>query len=191
LTETSELQLVLQSQAGDRAAFEQLVRLTARGVFARLYLETGRTERAEDLCQETFLVAWRSVRQITDPNGFRPWLLSIARSVAVDSARRDGRKKRTSGGTRQQSDVLGTIPDHRSQSPPDEMEREESRQRVLVLLRSLPEEYRLPLMLRYLQGSDYQTISRDLGLTNGSLRGLLNRGMAMLRDKATQAGLSF
>lgn len=87
--------------------------------------------------------------------------------------------------------MLGTIPDHRSQSPPEQMELEESRQRVLALLRSLPEEYRLPLMLRYLQGSDYQTISRELGLTNGSLRGLLNRGMAMLRDKARQAGLSF
>ncbi len=68
---------------------------------------------------------------------------------------------------------------------------EESRQNVLALLRDLPEEYRLPLMLRYLNDFDYQTIGRQLGLSNGSLRGLLNRGMTMLRDRAEKAGLSW
>jgi RNA polymerase sigma-70 factor (ECF subfamily) len=189
--EPSEAELVLRSQTGDRAAFERLVRRSARGVYARLYLDVGRADRAEDLSQETFLVAWRSIRQLTDPDGFRPWLLSIAKTVAIDAARREGRKKRSAGGSRVDGDVLGSIPDERAIEPADGMAREEARQRVLTLLRSLPEEYRLPLMLRYLQGSDYQTISRELGLTNGSLRGLLNRGMAILREKAAQAGLNF
>jgi DNA-directed RNA polymerase specialized sigma24 family protein len=52
---------------------------------------------------------------------------------------------------------------------------------VLSLLRSLPEEYRLPLTLRYIGGADYETIGRELGLSNGSLRGLLHRGMEKLR----------
>lgn len=189
--EPSEAELVLRSQSGDRTAFERLVRRSARGVYARLYLEVGRSDRAEDLSQETFLLAWRSLRQLTDPDGFRPWLMSIAKSAVIDAARRDLRKKRTAGGSRVQEDVIGSITDHRSPPPSDGMQREEQRQRVLTLLRSLPEEYRLPLMMRYLQGSDYETISRELGLSNGSLRGLLNRGMAMLRDKAAQTGLEF
>ena len=49
------------------------------------------------------------------------------------------------------------------------------RERVLVALRSLPDEYRLPLALRYLAGADYDTIGEQLGLTNGSLRGLEGR----------------
>ena len=53
---------------------------------------------------------------------------------------------------------------------------------VLGLLRSLPEEWRLPISMRYLGGADYDTVCRQLGLTNGSLRGLLNRGMARLRQ---------
>lgn len=189
--EPSEAELVLRSQSGDRTAFERLVRRSARGVYARLYLDVGRCDRAEDLSQETFLLAWRSLKQLTDPDGFRPWLMSIAKSVVIDAARRDGRKKRNTGGSRKDDDVLGSIADQRSPPPSDGMQREEQRQRVLTLLRSLPEEYRLPLMLRYLQGSDYETISRELGLSNGSLRGLLSRGMALLRDKATQAGLEF
>ena len=178
--EALEAQLVMRSQAGDRPAFEQLVRRTARVVFARLYLESGRAQTAEDLVQETFLIAWRSIHQVTDPRGFRSWLLSIAHTAAIDSGRRESRKKRS--GNRVDAAVLGTIPD-RAPPPSQALEREESRQKVLGLLRELPEDYRLPLMLRYLHGSDYASISRELGLTNGSLRGLLNRGMTMLREK--------
>ena len=178
--EALEALLVTRSQAGDRTAFEQLVRRTARLVFARLYLDTGRPQIAEDLSQETYLIAWRSIRQVTDPSGFRTWLLSIARTASIDAARHESRKKRS--GTRLDAAVLGTIPD-RAPPPPEVMEREESRRKVLDLLRDLPEDYRLPLMLRYLHGSDYASIGRELGLTNGSLRGLLNRGMTMLREK--------
>ena len=81
--------LVGRSQRGDRAAFEELVRRTARLVFSRLYLETGSSDRAEDLAQETFLLAWRKIRQVTDPAGFRSWLFTIAQSVAIDAYRRD------------------------------------------------------------------------------------------------------
>ena len=58
---------------------------------------------------------------------------------------------------------------------------EELRQRVLSVLRSMPEEYRLPLTLRYLVGADYESIQMQMGLTNGSLRGLLHRGMKQMR----------
>jgi RNA polymerase sigma-70 factor (ECF subfamily) len=175
----SDEQLAAQSRRGDRAAFEALVRRTARLVFARLYLETGDPHRAEDLAQETFLVAWRNIRQLTDPTGFRAWLFSIAHSVLVDSIRREARKKRS--GTRVGEERLQELSD-RSPAPDESAQREEARQQVLTVLRSLPEEYRLPLTLRYIAGADYEQISRQLGLSNGSLRGLLNRGMARLRE---------
>ena len=56
---------------------------------------------------------------------------------------------------------------------------------------SLPEEYRLPLWLRYFGGADYETIQAQLGLTNGSLRGLLHRGLKMLREECERTGLSY
>lgn len=175
----SDEALVRQSQKNDRAAFEELVRRTARLIFSRLYLETGSTHRAEDLVQETYLVAWRSIRQVTDPAGFRPWLFSIAHSTVVDASRREARKKRA--GKREGEQRLHLVADH-GPSPPESAQREETRQSVLAMLRSLPEEYRLPLTLRYIGGADYESIGQQLGLTNGSLRGLLNRGMAKLRS---------
>jgi RNA polymerase sigma-70 factor (ECF subfamily) len=184
----TEAALVLASQAGDRKAFEQLVRRTARLVFARLYLEIGRSREAEDLVQETFLTAWRSIRQVTEPSGFRTWLLAIAKTVAIDAARHDGRKKRS--GLRVAGEALQHMP-ATAPGPLDAVTAEESRQAVLKLLRDLPEEYRMPLMLRYLHDFDYETIGRQLGLTNGALRGMLNRGMTLLRERAAEAGLTF
>src|ERR1700730_19370902 len=83
----AEVALVRSARAGDRAAFEELVRRTSRLVFARLYLETGDTHTAEDLLQETLLTAFRSLSGLLNPKTFRSWLLTIAQNVAIDAAR--------------------------------------------------------------------------------------------------------
>ncbi len=180
-----ELTLVESAQDGDRAAFEELVRRTSGLVYARLYLETGDPHRAEDLLQETLLTAYRSLPRLDEPKTFRAWLLKIAQNVAIDAARHDLRKKRA--GPRSDARELDGVAG--PQQPPDEeAAREELRTHVLSVLRSLPEDYRLPLTLRYISGADYETIQMQLGLTNGSLRGLLHRGLQLLRNKLEQNG---
>jgi RNA polymerase sigma-70 factor (ECF subfamily) len=175
----TETALVRRAQDGDRAAFEELVRRSSRLVFARLYLETGCVHRTEDLLQETMLSAYRSLGRLADPAGFRPWLLTIAHNTLIDAARRDSRRKRTPpAGASAVDAVAATGP-----APDESAHREEARQRVLAALRSLPEEYRMPLALRYLTGADYDAIGEQLGLTNGSLRGFLHRGLKLLRER--------
>jgi RNA polymerase sigma-70 factor, ECF subfamily len=183
MTDTEE-SLVRSARNGDRAAFEELVRRTSRLIFARLYLESGDAHRAEDLLQETLLVAFRSLRKLDDPAGFRPWLFKIARTVAIDAARRDLRQKRAGphADAKTLDQVAGDTP-----QPGEQVQRDELRQRVLAILRSLPEEYRLPITLRYIGGADYETIGTQLGLSNGALRGLLHRGLKLLRGKLQQA----
>ena len=183
MTESEEA-LVRSARKGDRTAFEELVRRTSRLVYARLYLETGDAHRAEDLLQETFLIAFRSLSRLEDPARFQPWLLKIAQNLVVDAARHDLRLKRAP--PRQEpmaklEQVASSAP-----RPEDQLVRQELREQVLAVLRSLPEEYRQPLTLRYLGGADYETISAQLGLSNGSLRGLLHRGLKLLRGKLQQ-----
>ncbi|MDP9175210.1 MAG: RNA polymerase sigma factor [Planctomycetota bacterium] len=168
------------SRLGDREAFEQLVRRTARGLHARLYLDTGDAHQAEDLVQETYLTAWRGIRKLTDPKAFRPWLHSIARNAMLDCARNQSRKKRS--GLRLSSGEIEQV-DDQALTPPQEIESRSEREQMLEALRSLPDEYRSVLMLRYLGGADYQSIGKELAISNGSLRGLLSRGMALLREK--------
>ena len=186
ITDATDDVLVVRSRAGDRAAFEQLVRRTARLVYSRQYLETREPHRAEDLAQETFLVAWRSIAQVQDPGGFRTWLLTVARTVAADARRRDTRKKRAGPllgpAHRGRSESVQETPDL-SPGPTESAERDEARGRVTAALKALPDEYSLPLTLRYIGGADYDTIGRQLGLSNGSLRGLLCRGLAKLRER--------
>lgn len=177
----SEEALVQSAKAGDRGAFEELVRRTSRLVFARLYLEVGDTHRAEDLLQETLLIAFRSLKDLSEARAFRGWLMTIAQRVAIDAVRYDLRKKRAAPPSAGMS-MLANVAD-RSSNAEVQLEREEQRGMVLSILRSLPEEYRLPLTLRYLGGADYDSIRMQLGLTNGSLRGLLNRGLKLLRAK--------
>src|SRR3981189_1389693 len=146
----AELSLVRKAREGDRASFEELVRRTSRLVFARLYLETGDTHAAEDLLQETLLTAFRSLGGLLNPRTFRAWLLTIAQNVAIDAARREARKRRVPPGRGDASAlqlVAGTAP-----GPDDEAGRRELRGRGLAVLRSLPEEYRLPLPRRYMRG---------------------------------------
>ncbi len=173
----SEHVLVRRAQTGDRAAFEELVRCTSRLVYARLYLETGDAHQSEDLLQETMLTAFRTIIQLTHPDKFRSWLLRIAQNAAIDAVRHETRQKRTP-----EPDQLKFRQDAiTAKSPVEQLEQDEVRAQVLAILRSLPEEYQLPLTLRYLAGADYETIELQMGLSNGALRGLLHRGMQRLR----------
>ncbi len=173
--------LVRSARSGDQSAFEELVRRTSRLVFARLYLETGDVHRTEDLLQETLLTAYRSLSKLAEPRAFRSWLLTIAQNVLTDTIRREQRRKRAAP-PRASLTALAYVED-KTPLPDEQIARSELRAQVLAVLRSLPEEYRLPLTLRYLAGADYETIQMQMGVTNGSLRGLLHRGLKLLRER--------
>ena len=173
--------LVRRARAGSREAFEELVRRTTRMVYARLYLETGDPHQAEDLVQETFLRAFRSIGHLTDPAGFRAWLMTISQSVLIDSYRRAGAIRR-SPPPRASQEALENAPARAADDPG----LADTREKVRLILQSLPEEYRLPLTLRYIDGADYDSIQMQLGLSPGSLRGLLYRGLQLLRRAVKQ-----
>jgi RNA polymerase sigma-70 factor, ECF subfamily len=163
---------------GDRNAFGAVVRSTSRLVYAFLYLETGDPHRSDDLVQETFLLAWRNRIQLSEPKNVRAWLLQIARRAMLDDVKHESRKKRSGP----MSDIPLTLLPGRMDEPGELVGREETRAIVINALRNLPEQYRLPLSLRYLAGCDYAQISDQLGLSNGSLHGLLHRGLGLLRE---------
>ncbi len=161
----AELELVRRAQGGDRAAFEEIVRAYARLVWASIYGLVRDRAWTEDVVQETFLRGWESLAELKEPGAFRGWLLTIARRLAWRRAELTGREE--------------IVPEAGSAVASGDPE--EARERVQEALARLPERYRVPVTLHFLNGMEYGAISKLTGLANGSLRGLISRGAAKLR----------
>ena len=157
---------VRKAQRGDRGAFEEIVRATARLVWAYVHGLVKDPSWTEDLVQETYLRAWESIRTLQDPDAFRGWLFTIARRFAWRHAEVSGR-----------STSVAEVPEKGTEPEPAD-----DGERVRSALARLPERYRLPVTLHFVNGMEYGEISRELGLENGSLRGLIARGTKKLRD---------
>lgn len=182
--ETDLTKLVARAKNGDRAAFEKIVHTTARVVYAQIVASVRDRQKAEDLTQETFVAAWKAIATVEHPAGFLSWLLTLARNKVLDAIKHDSRQKRggTGVGDPSAADVDLQAPSHEL-TPAKAAELAEAKGRALELLEQLPEDYRIALSMRYLAGAEYDTIRAALGLTDGALRGILNRGMAILRER--------
>ena len=86
-----DVERVRRSQSGDRGAFEELIRATARLVWASVYGQVRDPAWTEDIVQETYLKAWASIGELKEPEAFRGWLLTIARRMSWRHAELAGR----------------------------------------------------------------------------------------------------
>src|SRR5262245_19984117 len=83
----TEADVVRAAQKGDRAAFAALVRRYQNSVCAIAFALTGRFNLSEDVAQEAFLRAWHRLNEVREPERFRSWLLSIARTSSLRALR--------------------------------------------------------------------------------------------------------
>jgi len=163
---------VLAAQAGDPSPFDALYRRHARIVHAVLLGRTTRDD-IEDLVQEVFMAAWRQLRTLRDPAAFSGWLLTIARHVRIDHARRFRTYEDLD---EQRAGAIAPVGSDRLEAS-----------RALAAIRRLPEAYREPLLLRLVEGLTGPEIALRTGLTAASVRVNLCRGMKLLRDELDAA----
>jgi RNA polymerase sigma-70 factor, ECF subfamily len=151
---------------GDRAAFDLLYHRYHRAVHG-VVLSRMPPGDAEDLVQEVFLEGWRSLEQLRDGAAFGGWICAIARRRAIDWLR-----------SRRVSEPLTT----ELSVEPDAARKLEA-QRALQAIQSLDEAYRETLVLRLVGGLSGNEIAAITGLTPGSVRVNLHRGMKLLRER--------
>jgi len=161
--------LVAAAREGDRAAFGRLYERYARMVHGIL---VGRVPvgAVEDLVQDVFVVAMRQVHTLRDVNCFGGWLAAVARNRANDYHRRSMELVELTEQVPEGAVRLG------SGAPDDGAA-------ILGVIRGLPEAYRETLILRLVEGMTGPEIAERTGLTAGSVRVNLHRGMQMLREK--------
>jgi RNA polymerase sigma-70 factor (ECF subfamily) len=181
-----EATLIAQAQAGDRAAFETLVRMHDRSVL-RLALRLMRTEdEARDIYQESFLKAYRSLGQFRGDASFGTWLLRIVSTVCLDHLRR--RADQPEAVPAQGSASLDPPDDHPDRDPERALHRREIRRRIAAALATLPARERMVFVLRHDQGMRLRPIADLLGTTEDTVKNCLFRAHRHLREALGDLG---
>jgi RNA polymerase sigma-70 factor, ECF subfamily len=176
---TGDSSLVLAAREGDRVAFGGLYARYARMVHGILLARVPASD-VDDLVQDVFLRALPRLCDLRDAARFGPWLAAITRNRANDYYRQ----------TRAAAAVTGSLPEDEAELPAATTAPDAEVAMILALVRSLPDAYRETLILRLVEGMTGPEIAARTGLTPGSVRVNLHRGMQQLREKLSHASLS-
>lgn len=162
--QAAERQLIAAAQGGDRGAFGALYARYGRLVHGIVLARVPRAD-VDDLVQDVFLHAMERLSSLREPRAFGGWLAAIARNVSTDHLRRAPR--------------VTELPEDLAAAS----EEGTAALAVLAIIRTLPEAYRETLVLRLVEGMTGPEISQRTGLTPGSVRVNLHRGMTRLRER--------
>ncbi len=164
--------LVSAARDGDRVAFGRLYDRYARMVHGILLARVPQRE-VDDLVQEVFLLALRRLHGLRDVSCFGAWLGTITRNRANDYFRKAIPNEK----------VTEPVDENHAESRAANSAAEQEAAMVLSVVRGLPDAYREPLILRLVEGMTGPEIAARTGLTHGSVRVNLYRGMQLLREK--------
>jgi RNA polymerase sigma-70 factor (ECF subfamily) len=173
--------------AGD--AYRILLERHWKVVVILLRSRVGSARDAEDLAQESFLRAWRSLHKLENAELFLGWLLRIAQNLATDHLRRR-RTLASIESLRESGYECSVAMASEGLSPQERLESEEQMQLVLDALGKLPERYRTVVTLRFLKNLSGQEMARVLGEPEGTLRNRLFRALGKLRKIIDQQKVS-
>lgn len=173
-SEEIERTLVLRAKAGNQAAFSALVRANMQKVFRSAYAITHNRDDAEDIAQETFVRAFRSLDRFDETRPFFPWLYRIARNLGINRVQRIG--KRETG-----------LPDYdaiadRDKGPESAVIGADVQDRVRGAVSQLPEQHRRIVELNHFEEHSYKEIAEILEIPIGTVMSRLYHARRKLRD---------
>ena len=179
LGERSDPELLTTFLAGDAAAFETIVRRHGPMVLRTCRTATRCEADADDAFQITFVLLYRQAASVRDRRSLGAWLFRVARRAAGNARRAADRRARRQAVTQRPE----------AESPPD-LSWREACSVLHAEIDRLPEAYRLPLVLCYLQGLARDEAARRLGWSLNEVRGRLERGRSRLRTRLQKRGIT-
>ncbi len=174
-----EAELVVRARAGDQRAFGELVRLHSDRLFAVVVRFTADPVEAEDVMQEAFTRAWRSIGRFQGRSAFFTWLYRIG----INEAKRRA-ERRPSPGKEIPIDEspLAEAPDW-SQAPELKAAHRETARFLEETIRRLPLDYRTPLVLRDVEGLSTREAAEVMELSEAAFKSRLHRARMTVRRK--------
>ena len=172
--------LVSRCLRGDETAWEDLVRLHTRKVYAMCYRFTGSGSEAQDLTQEVFLRVFRTIRSFrSDEGSFATWLARVTRNLLIDHYRRT-RLDRATESIEDQLPMLEEEGAAASARPDHALAGRETSEILQATLQKLSPDLREAVILRDLQEMEYREIAQVLDIPEGTVKSRINRGRAEL-----------
>lgn len=166
-------ELVLRAKHGDKDAFSELYRMYVQKIYRFIYFLLRDHDTAEDLTQETFLRAYRSLSSFSTTQGkgtFQAFLFAIARNLVTDLRRK---KPTVSLEDVEEPAVFDTIE--------EELIHEEAKERIGKILRRLSPFEQHIVVLRFFEELPYAQIAKVVGTNEGAVRVRLHRVLKQLK----------
>lgn len=174
----SEADLIAAAQAGDRGAFDDLVRTTYADTYTLAYRLTGNEEDARDVSQEAYLRAYRAIDRFRGDAQFSTWMYRITANCAATYL---GKR------SRHRHDVLDdTVPvaDPRTDHDPQlRADASDLRNRLARALDDLPPRLRSVVVLRDIYDLPHESIAAELGISESAAKVRLHRARNKLREQ--------
>ena len=179
-----DAELIRRCLAGDQKACRDLVVRYQRQVYSVLMRVVRRAEDAEDLTQETFVRMFRALDRYDPERPFAAWLFTIATRLAIDHLRRRRVPTFSIHMAEPGSTEERTLDIEDPGLKPDEVtSNAEEERRSQELIDSLPEHYRIVVLLRHQQDLSYEEIAEALNLPLGTVKARIHRARALLKER--------
>jgi RNA polymerase sigma-70 factor, ECF subfamily len=185
MTWTDE-ELVARSSAGDTESFNELILRWERPIYALAYRTIGREEDARDVCQETFLRAFRALPGFRGQAKFSSWLYRIALNLCRDWVRRERRTPVVQAP--EDTDLMELAAAREpSESIEDLVARKALTRQVERAMAVLPEEQRTAIVLKEYHGLTFQEIADLVGCPLSTVKTRLYQGLSVLRRELARS----
>jgi len=182
----SDHQLIERVRSGDEAAFSEIMSRYKNPITNFLYRFLNDYEEAVDLAQETFVRVYFAIDRYHTNYAFSTYIYRIATNLAISELRRRKRRSILSLTGLFQSDETDTTefqpPDLRPLPDRDLVEDEKSRV-IAKAIATLPPKYRVPIILRDVEGRSYEDVAELMQLGLGTTKSRISRGRGLLKEK--------
>ncbi|HWQ32814.1 MAG TPA: sigma-70 family RNA polymerase sigma factor [Blastocatellia bacterium] len=181
--ELSDNQLIERTLAGETDTFNLLVRRWERQIYSLALRMTGREEEARDVCQETFLAAYRSLGSFRGEAKFSSWIYRIALNACHSRLRRQGTASELSLDETDDEGRRIEIADVSAEQAADRLHRDERVAIVRRALHALPTEMRQVIVMKEYEELTFAEIAEVLGLPVSTVKSRLYTGLQLMRAK--------
>lgn len=181
--EFDEKKLIERASAGDPAAFNRLMEIHERRMYAVALRMCANREDAQDCLQEAMLRVFRAIGGFKGQSSFATWVYRITMNTCLDELRKKKNKQNTS-----LDNLLdqGWSPSDGENVPEKQAMLHETRRQISGAIQELPEDMRAAVVLRDVHGLAYDEIADALNTNVGTIKSRISRGREKLREKLSK-----